>query len=122
MNSYSQKKKCISVFALLIVLILCLSSCKRSIYEMEREAKREAAYNDGYEAGYAEGISDAQERLEDVLLELSLEIEPEAAIQILTSYVDGETVTEEQLHEAIWAINQYYWDSYWAINDSDSYS
>ncbi len=119
-------KKSILIITLLAATFLFLSSCQRSIYEMEREAKREAAFNDGYDVGYEEGywegISDAQEHLEDVLQDLLLEIEPEEAIQILTNYADGEPITEEELHKAIWAIHQYYWDSYHAINDSDSYN
>ena len=122
---------------ILLSIILCafmfvsLSSCERSIYEMEKEAKREAAYNDGYEAGYDdgyhEGISDAQEHLENRIQDISWDVKeahgisPEKALQILTNYADGEPVTEAQLHQAIWAINEYYWDSYEDINDIDTY-
>ena len=117
-------KKSILIITLLTVVFF--SSCQRSIYEMEREAKREAAFNDGYDAGYEEGywegVSDAQKHLEDVLQDISLDIEPEAALQILTNYADGEPIPEEELHKAIWAIHQYYLDSYQAINDSDSYT
>ena len=96
---------------------------------MEREAKKEAAFNDGYESGYdegyREGLSDAQERLENILHEMSQDeengVDAETAIQILTNYADGESITNEQLNQAIWTIRQYYWNSYWAIHDSDSY-
>ena len=98
---------------------------------MEKEAKKETAFDNGYEAGYEEGyregLSDAQERLEDLLFDLSYDVkvqngvDSETAIQILTNYADGEPIAEEQLNQAIWAIRQYYWDSYWAIHDSDTY-
>ena len=114
-----------------LCLVLCaifvfgFSSCKRSEYAMERDAKREAAYNNGYKAGYDEGyhegISYAQERAENMLTESKTEIPPETALQILTNYADGEPVTKEELNKAIWSLDQYYWDLYSAIHDSDSY-
>ncbi len=127
------------IIGLTAVLSTCLlSSCSsgRSIYEMEKDAKREAAFNDGYDVGYEEGywegywegVSNAQERLEDVIWNLSWEtknehgISPETALQILTNYADGEPITEQELQRAIWAIKHYYWSSYDAVNDSDSYS
>ena len=125
------KKFCTLILAI-IFIGTCLSSCNKSVYAMEKEAKREAAFNDGYgvgyEEGYQEGISDAQKRIENVLSDLSWDtknkngVDPETALQILTNYVDGEPVTEEELNQAIWSLKQYYWDSYWAIHDSDSYS
>ena len=125
-------KKFVSVVLVSVIVAFALSSCERSIYEMEREAKREAAFNDGYESGYEEGyhegISSAQEHLSDVLQDVSWDvknengIDPETAIQILANYADGEPVTEQELEQAIRTIRQYYWDSYWAINDSDSYN
>lgn len=125
-------KKFVAVILVSIIIIFAFSSCERSIYEMEREAKREAAFNDGYEAGYEEGyqkgVSDAQKHLIDELQDISWDIkdengiDPETAAQILANYADGEPVTEQELEQAIWTIRQYYWDSYWAINDSDSYN
>lgn len=122
-------RKNLLLIILSIILTFALCSCGRSIPEMEREAKKEAAFNDGYESGYdegyREGLSDAQERLENILHEMSQDeengVDAETAIQILTNYADGESITNEQLNQAIWTIRQYYWNSYWAIHDSDSY-
>jgi flagellar biosynthesis/type III secretory pathway protein FliH len=125
-------KKKLLLIIVVGTLILGLCSCERSIYAMEREAKREAAYNKGYEAGFdeghSEGISDAKESLLDVLQEISWDAEdeigmsPEEAATTLAHYADGEPVTEEELKQAIWAINHFYWHSYLAINDIDSYN
>ena len=124
-------RKNLLLIILSIILTFALCSCGRSIPEMEREAKKEAAFNDGYEAGYdegyREGLSDAQERLKNLLHDLSWDtknengVDAETAIQILTNYADGEPITEAQLNQAIWAIKQYYWESYWAIGDIDNY-
>ena len=114
-----------------VILAFCLFSCERSKYAMEQDAKYESAYSDGYsvgyDEGYSEGISDAQEHLENRIQDISWDVKeahgisPEKALQILTNYADGEPITEAQLHQAIWAINEYCWDSYEDINDIDSY-
>ena len=124
-------KQRILIITILLLLLLCFPSCKKSIHAREEEAKREAAYNDGYEVGYVEGYvegkSDAKSNFEDEALRVSWNVEdengmsPDDALQILTNYADGEPITEEKLHQAIWAINQYYWRMNDAIHDRDSY-
>ncbi len=106
--------KKILAFMMIAVLFCCLASCGgRSIYAMERDAEAEAM-----EEKYREGVSEAQEQIaslvETEMWDLEFDIgdkwgmTAEEAIQILTTYADGEPVSESKVNKAIWAISQYY--------------
>ena len=133
-------KKLFAILAVFFVLICYLSSCGKSDYAREQESKREAIYQRGYEDGYDEGYYvgyydgaiDAQRgifnQVEDDLWSIASDIEdkyglhPEDAVMVLSNYADvPDEVTEEELHQAIWAIYRYYHQSQDVINGIEDY-
>lgn len=132
MVRFEKMFKSIAVFG---CLLLCFSSCSSgtSIYEMERDAKYEAAYEDGYKAGFdeghLEGIADAKDSLNDTLHGIASDAEdewgisPEEAIGLLDLYAEGESgyVSKTDLRNALGAVYQYYWESYYVMQEIDSY-
>lgn len=120
-------KKIIAMIALLMVSC-SLSSCFATDYDYGYED----GYDEGYYAGYSEGGEDAQRwiasRVEDDLWSLDWDIEEEygvnpwEAVEILSNYADvPDEVTEEELHQAIWAIYRYYHKSNEVINGIEDY-
>lgn len=115
-------KKLLSI-TLSVVLIFSLSSCGR---KGSSDGESYGDYHDGYVDGYSDGISEAQEQISGYVDEcfnsVGYDNKIEEAIQILTNYADGEPTSEEELHKAIWAIDQYYYDICDIVHDIDEYS
>ena len=121
-------KRFVAILVLLSVTI-CLCSCDyRGIYD--------EAYEDGHFDGQCDGYYDGIERakeyiafvVDDDLSSLARDLEdqygihPEEAVQILSNYADvPDEVSEEELHNAIWAIYRYYYRSNEVINGIEDY-
>lgn len=106
-------KKVISLILSCAALVLCLSSCNK------KEAYNEDYY-DGYAEGYSDGIAEAQDSISGYAEERFNDIDVADAIQVLRDYADGEPISEVELHEAIWTVNQFYndaWDVIWDLDD-----
>ena len=101
-------RKILSI-ALCLTIVFSLSSCNNP------KAPNEDYY-DGYIDGYNVGISNAQKSISNYAEERFNEINVEEAIQVLRNYADGEPISEDELHDAIWTVNQFYneaWDVIW---------
>lgn len=122
----------IAIIASTALVVCFLSGCRIEGYDTGYDD----GYDDGYEAGcdygYTKGIEKAQRFLafavDDDLSSLGLDIEdkyglhPEDALQILSNYADASAdVDEEELHDAIWAIYRYYYDSNKVVNSIEDY-
>lgn len=110
--------KKILIIALCAALILALSSCNDRGPEYGN-------YPEGYADGYADGVFEAQKQIsgyaEESFSNIS-GIDVYDAIQILTNYADGEPISEADLHDAIWKVQQFYYDSQDVIRDLDDYT
>lgn len=109
------KKRILSI-ALCMILTFCLFSCGDS-----SNKGHNGDYDDGYEEGYRKAFLDAQSYADVCYSEVLYENNVEAALAILTKYADGEPISEAELHQAIWAINKFYYDTSDMINDLDDY-
>lgn len=118
-------KKRILCVALCVLLVFGLSSC-----EISSEEKYYGDYHDGYVDGYNDGVSKAQDSIGGYAEEYFNNINSgnkkdrgitvDDAVQILTNYADGEPISEEELHNAIWSIQKFYcdaWDLIWELDD-----
>ena len=106
-------KKIISCIFLSVVLIFLLSSC-------HDRGPEYGNYQEGYWDGYSDGVFEAQEQISSYAEECFNDINIADAIQVLTNYADGEPVSEAELHDAIWKVNQFYneaWDVIWELDD-----
>lgn len=100
-------------------------------YDYGYTAGYEWGYDEGRDEGYNEAMRDAPEKVknyvENDVWDLDSDINrewgmyPEDAVQVLTNYLDGEPITEEQLNNAIWAIHQYYNGMAEIVSDIDDY-
>lgn len=121
--------KSVVCFALCAVLAFGLSSCGR---KGSSDGGQYGDYHDGYVDGYKDGISSAQKsisfRVDDSFNEIDYEnlkergIFIEDAVAILTNYADGESVDEEDLHNAIWSIHKFYYDAWEIVWEIDDYT
>ena len=112
------KKRIFSII-LCVVLIFTLSSCGKNASSNESS---NGDYYDGYVEGYNDGIAKAQNAISDYTTERfnDINMSVEDAIQILTNYADGEPISDEELHNAIWLVHTFYyeaWDIVWEIDD-----
>ena len=108
------------IVALCVLMCFGLASCTR-----------EVVYDTDYSDGYSDGLAEAQNQIsvyaEECLWDISYDakkdygISPEEALQILANYADGEPVPEENLHKAIWAMHQFYYDVSDLIYELDEY-
>ena len=125
-------KRIISILAFLSFAICLLSCSYKGTYDDGYEEGYEDGEYMGYEEGYYAGIAEAQQYIAFVVdddlwclgrsIEKECGIHPEEAVQILSNYADvPDEVTEEELYAAIWAIYQYYYDSYEIINSIEDY-
>ena len=121
---------------MVLLLALCsLSACSEETYDDGFEDGYDMGYSDAqfkYEDDYFEGISRAQNAievyLEDDMYHISHDIKdeygiyPEEAIGILEEFLDDpNAVSERDLHNAIYAIRRYYYDSHETVNGIDDY-
>ena len=101
-------------------------------YDIAYNEGLDDGYKSGYEDGYYEGKAEAQHyiasRVEDDLISLDEEIfdkygvDAWKAIEILSNYADvPDEVTEEDLHQAIWAIYDYYFGSQEISHEIEEY-
>lgn len=117
--------------AVLFTLVICLLSCSyegtyddgyEDGYDDGRDYGWYDGYDEGYSEGYWEGVAEAQHDIanfvDDDLWSLEWDIEheygtfPEDALQILTNYIDDpDSISEEELYTAIYAIRSYYFAS-----------
>lgn len=115
--------------ALCMFLTLGLSSCEKNSSQNE---KYYGDYHDGYVEGYSDGVADAQQLIgfyvEDDFNKISSnnikerELSIEDAVQILRNYADGEPISETELHNAIWSINKFYYDTCDIVYNIEDYS
>lgn len=120
-----------------LAFVVCLVSCGNiRTYDDGFEDGYDEGYFDAsikYEDDYSKGISKAQTAieiyLEDDMYHISSNIKdkygiyPEVAIGILEEYLDDpDAISEAELHNAIYAIHRYYFDSYEVINNIGDYS
>ena len=124
-------KKFFSIFAVLIIFCF-LPSCYAKTYDDGYAEGYEYGYDEGYYVGYYDGAIDAQRmiasRVEDDLRSLGREIKdeygmhPGNAVEVLSNYADvPDEVTEEELHQAIWAIYRYYYKTHDVIKGIEDY-
>lgn len=115
--------------ALCMFLTFGLSSCEKNSSQNE---KYYGDYHDGYVEGYSDGVADAQQLIgfyvEDDFYEISSNnikergLSIEDAVQILRNYADGEPISEAELHNAIWSINKFYYDTCDIVYNIEDYS
>ena len=133
-------KKLISVM-LFTFLVMCLTSC--SGHE-SHEDWHSSGYNTGYEDGWNNGFDDgynegliwgAIDGQDDIASEVKYQYEkreadttkscglhPEEAIMVLEDYINGKSVSEEDLHMAIKSVSYFYyeaWEVVASIEDMD---
>ena len=105
-------KKCLSV-VLIVILIFSLSTCGG-------KGSSVGDYYDGYAEGYADGASDVRDSISSYAEERFNDIDVSDAIRVLINYVDGGSISEDELHDAIWTVEQFYndaWDVIWELDD-----
>lgn len=115
--------------ALCAILIFCLSSCGG---KGSSDGEFYGDYHDGYVDGYSDGVAEAQQSIsfyvEDDFYEINSNNEKERglsiedAVQILRNYADGEPISEAELHNAIWSINKFYYDTCDIVYNIENYS
>lgn len=119
------KKFFISISVFVLALCFLLACDSQGTYEDGYAAGYASGYSDAecvheddYIEGYVEGINRAQNYIESHLQELSFDIKneygiyPEDALSILTNYIDDpESISEQDLHDAIYVIRSYYFDA-----------
>lgn len=113
------KKRILSI-ALCVILVFGLSSCENSSNE-EYYGDYHDGYVEGYDEGYDDAFSDAQSYAEECFSGVCYDNKVEDALTTLILYIDGEPITEAELHKAIWAINDFYYDTFDMIHDLDDY-
>lgn len=125
-------KRFITFLASFAIVICSLSSCRIEGYDTGYDDGYDDGYDIGFDYGYAKGIAEAQQFLAFIVdddlrclgrdLEDQYGIHPEEAVQILSNYADvPDEVSEEELHNAIWAIYRYYYRSHEVINGIEYY-
>ena len=133
------KKFFISISVFVLALCFLLACDSQGTYEDGHAAGYASGYSDAecvheddYIEGYVEGINRAQNyiksHLEDDMNHISFEIkkeygiDPEDALSILTNYIDDpEAISEQDLHNAIYAIRRCYLGMYEIIHCVDDY-
>ena len=105
---------------LCVALSLCLISCEDSSTE-EYYGDYHDGYVEGYDEGYDDAFLDAQSYAEECFSSVCYDNNVEEALATLILYTDGEPITEAELHKAIWAINDFYYDTSDMIQDLDDY-
>lgn len=106
-------KKRIFLILLCVAFAFCLSSCGR-------QESSDGDYYEGYIDGYNDGVFDAQKKISGYAEERFNDIDVSEAIQVLTNYADGESISEAEMYNAIWIVNQFYndaWDVIWELDD-----
>ena len=112
-------KRLFAVF-LFLSLCACLSSCK----DITSEKHNISEYDEGYNAGYEDGLWDGafeckkdfanavRDRYSDVehATKNGRDLHPEDAIMVLNDYLDGKSVSDDELETAIETISDFYYD------------
>ena len=110
----------------ILCVVLCIflwfsfCSCEYSSNE-EPYGDYHDGYVDGYDKGYEDAFKDARLYAEERFSDVGYENKVEDALATLILYIDGEPITEAELHKAIWAINNFYYDTFDIIHDLDDY-
>jgi hypothetical protein len=106
-------KKLLCIVLATTALFYCFTACETNETYEDYYVDYFDGYTDGYEDGIKEGFKDAQGYLEweqDIISDYVnsvYNVDPYDALQMISNYADGEPIPQEDVINAIFAVDVY---------------